>query len=270
LLKVRQGSGVDTCPGPAWCGPIRIRYCSPPRQRPDATMWPTARDISQRAGPDVMPTSYAASAFIADKARHLTSDVVPWHLMRPPHSAVRWRPVHSTGKQCAVSAFNETCPCHWQAACLSIPLAGGTPMLLHVLYSSSRVRTVEATVVYQHCVDIWAPEDLSGVTGISCSMYFIHYVSGPTCRGPASLYMPDAPLSYKRGGMQRYKARTHRHSLRPSDSQVHTSSQAQYSTQWSRVLRSGGPNHSKPLRVLVFIVHLATGKTLRPPPHIRI
>jgi hypothetical protein len=27
----------------------------------------------------------------------------------------------------------------------------------------------------------------------------------------------------------------------------------QYNTQWSRVLRSGGPNHSKPLRVLVFI-----------------
>jgi hypothetical protein len=34
--------------------------------------------------------------------------------------------------------------------------------------------------------------------------------------------------------------------LRPSSgSQVHTSSQAQYITQWSRVLRSGDPNHSK-------------------------
>jgi hypothetical protein len=41
-------------------------------------------------------------------------------------------------------------------------------------------------------------------------------------------------------------------SLRLSHSQVHTSSQAQYSTQWSRVLRSGGPNHSKPLCVLEF------------------
>jgi hypothetical protein len=41
-------------------------------------------------------------------------------------------------------------------------------------------------------------------------------------------------------------------SLRLSRSQVHTSSQAQYITQWSRVLRSGGPNHSKPLCVLVF------------------
>jgi hypothetical protein len=48
LLKVRQGSSVDTCLGPVWCGPIRIRYCSPPRRRPDAATWPTTRDISQR------------------------------------------------------------------------------------------------------------------------------------------------------------------------------------------------------------------------------
>jgi hypothetical protein len=46
--------------------------------------------------------------------------------------------------------------------------------------------------------------------------------------------------------------------LRLSDSQVHTSSQAHYNTQWSRVLHSGGLNHSKPLCVLVFIVHLAS------------
>jgi hypothetical protein len=45
--------------------------------------------------------------------------------------------------------------------------------------------------------------------------------------------------------------------LRPSSgSQVHTSSQAQYITQWSRVLRSGGPNHSRPLCVLVFVHRL--------------
>jgi hypothetical protein len=75
-----------------------------------------------------------------------------------------------------------------------------------------------------------------------------------------------APLSYKRGGMQRYKGdKREKLRLRPSSgSQVHTSSQGQYITQWSRVLRSGGPNHSKPLRVLEFIVHLPTGKTLKP------
>jgi hypothetical protein len=63
------------------------------------------------------------------------------------------------------------------------------------------------------------------------------------------------PLSYKREGTRRYKADTLRPNLGShthSNSQVHTSSQAQYITQWSRVLRSGGPNHSKPLCVLVF------------------
>jgi hypothetical protein len=64
-----------------------------------------------------------------------------------------------------------------------------------------------------------------------------------------------APLSYKREGIQRYKADTLTHSLRLSDLQVHTSSQ--YYTQWSRVLPSGGLNHSKSLCVLVFIDHLA-------------
>jgi hypothetical protein len=45
--------------------------------------------------------------------------------------------------------------------------------------------------------------------------------------------------------------------LRPSSgSQVHTSSQAQYITHWSMVLRSGGLNHSKALCVLVFIHRL--------------
>jgi hypothetical protein len=72
-----------------------------------------------------------------------------------------------------------------------------------------------------------------------------------------------APFSYKRGGTQRYnssslKLTQARATHRPSSgSQVHTSSQAQYITQWSRVLLSGGPNHSKPLCVLVFGHRLA-------------
>jgi hypothetical protein len=103
-------------------------------------MWPTARDVSQRAEPDVRPPGCAALAFIVDKARRLTSNVSHRHLMRPAHSAVRQRHVHSTGKQCAASAFNETCPYRWQAACLSILMAGDTPMLPRALCSSSLVR----------------------------------------------------------------------------------------------------------------------------------
>jgi hypothetical protein len=62
------------------------------------------------------------------------------------------------------------------------------------------------------------------------------------------MYVPL--LSYKREGTLRYKADsdtlTHSHTLKLSSSQI------QYNTQWSRVLRPGGLNHSKPLCVLVF------------------
>jgi hypothetical protein len=40
-------------------GPYHVRFCSPPRQRPDAATWPTARDVSQRAEPDVRPLGRA-------------------------------------------------------------------------------------------------------------------------------------------------------------------------------------------------------------------
>jgi hypothetical protein len=61
----------------------RIRLCSPLRRRPDVAMWSTARDVSQRAEPDVRPLGRAASAFNADKARRLSiplaGDVPPQH-----------------------------------------------------------------------------------------------------------------------------------------------------------------------------------------------
>jgi hypothetical protein len=46
-------------------------------------------------------------------------------------------------------------------------------------------------------VDVRVQEDCS-----SNSKYYIHYIPGPTCQGLVPLYAP--PLSYKRGGMQRY------------------------------------------------------------------
>jgi hypothetical protein len=100
LIKARRGSEADTCPDQ-----YRVRFCSPLRQRPDAATWPTARDISQRVEPDVRPLGRATSAFIADKARRLSiplaGDVPPRHLMSP---------VHSTGRRCAASAFNDPYP----------------------------------------------------------------------------------------------------------------------------------------------------------------
>jgi hypothetical protein len=85
--------------------PYRVRFCSPLRRKPDAATWPTARDISQWAEPDVRPLGRVAAAFIADKARRLSiplaGDVPPRHLMSH---------VHSTGRRCVASAFNVPCP----------------------------------------------------------------------------------------------------------------------------------------------------------------
>jgi hypothetical protein len=82
-------------------GPYCICFRSLPRRRPDVATWPTARDVSQRAEPDVRPLGYAATAFIEDKARRLSiplaGDVLPQHLLSPVHSAGRRRPVHSAG-----------------------------------------------------------------------------------------------------------------------------------------------------------------------------
>jgi hypothetical protein len=93
-------------------GPVCIHSCSPLRRRPNATAWPIACDVSPRVEPDVRPQGYAASAFIVDKARRLSiplaGGVPPLHLLSP---------VHSTGRRCTASAFNEPCPFHWQAMC---------------------------------------------------------------------------------------------------------------------------------------------------------
>jgi hypothetical protein len=136
-----------------------------------------------------------------------------------------------------------------QAACPSTPVAGSTPMLRHTLCSSSLVRCQGSF----RCTPMLRRPQISGhkeialATSISCTKYYIHYVPRPACRGLASLCVP--PLSYKREGTRRYRKKGSS-SLGLSHSQVHTSSQAQYITQWSRVLRSGGPNHSKSLCVL--------------------
>jgi hypothetical protein len=94
-------------------------------------------------------------------------------------------------------------------------------------------------------------------TDTSRSKYYICYVPGPTCRGPPPMYVP--PLDYKREGTQRYRF------IQTQAILDTTQAHEQYNTQWSSVLRSGGPNHSKLLRVIVCSSpNSITGKTLRP------
>jgi hypothetical protein len=103
-------------------GPSHVSSCSPLMWRPDAATRPTARDVSQRVEPDVRPLGRAVSAFIMDRTRRLTGDVPPQHLMRPV---------------ALLADGDQTIP---QAACLSIPVAGGATILPHAPQSSSLVR----------------------------------------------------------------------------------------------------------------------------------
>jgi hypothetical protein len=163
-------------------------------------------------------------------------------------------PVHSTDRRCAASAFNETCPLRGQAATSPFRRRRACPFHWQAVRPCCRVHYAHhySRVTKEAAADISTPGDCSGVlalvTSIMCSLRF---VPRPTCRGSASLYVP--PLSYKREDTRRDKTR----SLRFTQTLIHSSSQIQYNTQWSRVLRSGSPNHSKSSCSLVFIDHLA-------------
>jgi hypothetical protein len=145
-----------------------VRLRSPLRRRSDAATCLVARDISQQAEPDVRPLGRAVSALIAERTRRLstllTGDVPPQHLMRPVHSAGRWRqghpadgaPVQSIVKQCA-RAVRRTV--------LIIPYTRSFPYTPRLRRSQMSGR-----------------KKISPAANISSSKYYICYVPGPTCR----------------------------------------------------------------------------------------
>jgi hypothetical protein len=143
---------------------------------------------------------------------------------------------------------------------LSIPVAGSTVVPRHTLCSSSLIR-------YQgsfRCTPMLRRLRISGHKGIalatstSCSKHYIRFVPGPACWGSAPLYVP--PLSYKRGGTQRYKAETH------LDSQTHKFIQALKLNTSHGGVGYYAPAARTTLNPCVFLCsshfHL-TGKTLR-------
>jgi hypothetical protein len=158
-------------------GRYRVHFCSPLRRRPDAAMWPTAHDVSQRAEPDVRPLGRVASAFIADKARRLSiplaGDVPPRHLMGP---------VCSTGTRCTASAFNVPCPLRWQAATRPSRRRCAYPFHwqvvrpccgVHYAHHHSRVTEEAARDINTICTTyIMALGDHPGVIGVS---YFLPF-----------------------------------------------------------------------------------------------
>jgi hypothetical protein len=50
-----------------------VRLCSLLKRRPDAATWLVARDVSQRAEPDVRLLGRAVSAFIAERTCRLST-----------------------------------------------------------------------------------------------------------------------------------------------------------------------------------------------------
>jgi hypothetical protein len=153
-----------------------VRLRSPLRRRPNAATWLVARDVSQRAEPDVRPLGRAVSAFIMGRTYRLstllTDDVPPQHLMRLVHSAGRRRqghpadsvPVQSIVKQCARTAG---CTVYIIACARSFPC---TPILRRSQMS-------------------WRKK-IAPAANIGSSKYYIRYVPGPTCRGSVPLYVP--------------------------------------------------------------------------------
>jgi hypothetical protein len=171
-------------------------------------------------------------------ATPLAGDVPPQHLMCPVHSVDGRRPGHPAGGMPVHSVGRQ------------YARAAAYTMLIITRALPRKQRRISILCALQ---TLWRSEIFWAILALDTSiMYSLRFAPGPTYRGSVPLYVP--PLSYKREDTRRYKGRPNLGSstLRLSDSQVHTSSQAQYSTQWSRVLRSGGPNHSKPLCVLVF------------------
>jgi hypothetical protein len=227
--------------GPVLTRVLALPYAPRSGQRPAAAVWLVAHDISQRAGPDVRPITPCSLCIYcgedAPPATTLTSDVPSQHLMRPVQSAGRRRqgrpadgaPVQSGDKQCArVERRTE----HIIPSTRSLPC---TPKTRRSRVSGHKKIAPAANICSPKC--------------------YVLYVPGPTCRGLGPLRMPPSAIKGEACDVTRQiQSQAH------SNTHKFTQALKQYITQWSRVLRSGGPNHSKSLCVLVFSSQFPTNK----------
>jgi hypothetical protein len=147
-----------------------------------------ARDISQRAKPDVRPLKprslYIYCGEDAPPATTLSGDVPSQHLMRPVQSAGRRRQGHPANDT-PVQSVSKQCTRAMRRAVLIIPSTGSfpcTPRRCRCRMSGHKKIAPAANICSFKC--------------------YIQYVPGPTCRGSVPLCMP--PFGYKRGGMRRY------------------------------------------------------------------
>jgi hypothetical protein len=91
----RGDLGISKGPVLTRVRPYPVRLRSPLRWRPAAAAWLVARDISQRAEPDVRPLKpHGLCIYCGEDAP----------------------PAHPADRRCAPSTFNASCLLHWQAA----------------------------------------------------------------------------------------------------------------------------------------------------------
>jgi hypothetical protein len=162
--------------------------------------------------------------------------VQPRHLLRRGRAAC-----HCADGRRALLAFNASRPIRWQEASRSSSRRRAYWVCWQIVHPCQAAHCViPSTRIFPCMPKIHRSRTIghkwiAPVANIYSPKCYILYVPGPKCRGSVPLCMP--PFSYKRGGMRRYK--------------TDPSSDSQYITQWSRVLRPGGPNHSKPSCALV-------------------
>jgi hypothetical protein len=158
-----------------------VRLRSPLRRKPDATTWLVARDISQRAKPEIRPLGRAVSAFIEERTRRLstllTGDVPPQHLMRPTHSAGRRCQSHPTNGALVQSIVKQYARASRRTV-LTVPYTISFPY-------TPRIRRSRVA----------GHKKIAPVANISSSKYYFRDTPGPTCWGSAPFYMP--PLAIK-------------------------------------------------------------------------
>jgi hypothetical protein len=163
-------------------------------------------------------------------------------------------------RRCAVSTFNETCPFRGQAATSPFRRRRACPFhwqavrpccRVHYAHHYSRV-TKEAAAAYQYCMD-YGHHGARRLLRRNRISYFYN-VFPPFCSWAhmsGLSILVRAPLELLEGGHTTLQGRFTQ-TLKLTSSYKLSSSHTLYNTQWSRVLRSGGLNHSKPLCVLVF------------------
>jgi hypothetical protein len=160
---------------------VQALPCAPRSgQRPAAAAWLVARDISQRAGPDVRPITPRSLCIYcgedAPPATTLTSDVPSQHLMCPVQSAARQRQGHpadgapgqSVDKQCARAERRTV---------LIVPSTRSFPCTPRI-----------------HRSRMSGHKKIAPAANICNTKCYILYVPGPTCRGPVPLCMPPSAI----------------------------------------------------------------------------